>query len=221
MEKQAGVYEIEIAGYKYYGSSIDIYARKRNHIAKLRSGKHRNQRLQRCFDKYGEDAIAFKTLVLCDKESVLDEEQKYLDKNIGKDNCLNFCKSASAPMAGIKFSDNHKKKMSDAQVRNKYIFYYECGKVESFDSLKLAGNRFDVKAAIVSKWFKRKDLGRKHGILRSSRIIKAEKIGDENIILLPWQYKQEPWIVAGATSRNNYYKEKRNEIKTHNRQSVS
>jgi hypothetical protein len=32
MEKVAGVYEIEIAGYKYYGSSINIYARKQNSI---------------------------------------------------------------------------------------------------------------------------------------------------------------------------------------------
>jgi group I intron endonuclease len=221
MEKRAGVYEIEIVGYKYYGSSINIYARKQNHIAKLRSGKHRNQRLQRCFDKYGEDAIAFKILVICDEESVLDEEQKYLDENIGNNNCLNFCKNASAPMAGIKFSDEHKKKMSESQVRNKYIFYYDCGKIESFDSLKLAGDKFGVRSSIVSRWFKRKDLGRNHGILQSSNIIKAEKIGDEHIILLPWQYKQEPWQVAGATSKTKYYKEKRNEIKTRNWQIVS
>lgn len=209
MGKRSGVYEIEIAGNKYYGSSINICARKQNHIAKLRSGKHRNQRLQRCFDKYGEDAIAFKILVICDEESVLDEEQKYLNENIGNNNCLNFCKSASAPMTGIKFSDNHKKKMSKSQVRNKYIFYYDCGKIESFDSLKLAGDRFGVKRAIVSKWFKRKNLGRNNGILQSSNIIKAEKIGDEHIILLPWQYKQEPWQVAGATSKTQYYREKK------------
>jgi group I intron endonuclease len=221
MKNVSGVYEIEIAGYKYYGSSINIYARKQNHITKLRSGMHRNLRLQRCFNKYGKDAMEFKILVLCDEESVLDEEQKYLDKNIGNDNCLNFCKSASAPMAGIKFSDNHKKKMSESQIRNKYIFYYDCGKTESFDSLKLAGDRFGVKRAIVSRWFKRKNLGRNHGILQSNNIIKVEKIGDEHIILLPWQYKQEPWQIAGATSKTQYYKEKRNEIKTRDWQSVS
>lgn len=209
MKKVAGVYEIEIAGYKYYGSSINVYSRKQNHITKLRSGKHRNQRLQRCFNKYGEDAMAFKILVFCDKEFVLDEEQKYLDKNIGNDNCLNFCKNAFAPMAGIKFSDSHKKKISESQIRNKYIFYYDCGKIESFDSLKLAGNRFGVKSSIVSKWFKRKDLGRNHGILQSNNIIKAEKIGDEYIVLLPYKYKQEPWKIAGATSKTQYYREKK------------
>jgi hypothetical protein len=221
MEKQSGVYEIEIAGYKYYGSSINVYARKQNHITKLRSGKHRNQRLQRCFDKYGEDAMAFKILVFCDAESVLDEEQKYLDENIRNDNCLNFCKSASAPMAGIKFSDSHKMRMSKSQIKNKYIFYYNCGKIESFDSLKLAGDRFGVKRSIVSRWFKRKDLGRNHGILQSNNIIKAEKIGDKNIILLPWKYKQEQWQIAGAKNKTKYYKEKRNEVKTRDWQSIS
>lgn len=211
MEKIAGVYEIKIAGYKYYGSSINIHARKQNHISKLRSGKHRNQRLQRCFNKYGEDSISFKILIVCDEESVLDEEQKYLDENIGNDNCLNFCKSAAAPMAGIKFSEEHKRKMSEAQRRNSYIFYYEDGKIESFNSLKLAAKRFSVKPSIVSKWFKRKDLGRNHGTLQTSNIIKAEKTGDKNIVLLPYQYKQEPWQIAGATSRTQFYRLKRKE----------
>ena len=124
-------------------------------------------------------------------------------------------------MAGIKFSDNHKKKMSESQIRNKYIFYYNCGKVESFDSLKLAGDRFGVKRSIVSRWFKRKDLGRNHGILQSSNIIKAEKNGDEHIVLLPYKYKQKPWQIAGASSHSQYYREKRNETKTRNWQSVS
>ena len=221
MEKIAGVYEIEIAGYKYYGSSINVYARKKNHISKLKSGKHRNQRLQRCFDKYGEDAMAFKILVLCDEESVLDEEQKYLDENIGNDNCLNFCKNASAPMAGIKFSDNHKRKISESQIRNKYVFYYKCGKIESFNSLKLAGNKFGVKSSLVSRWFKRKNLGRVHGIFQYNGVVKAEKIGDNNIVLLPFEYKKEPWEIFGATSKTQYYREKRNEIKTSNWQSVS
>lgn len=112
-------------------------------------------------------------------------------------------------MAGLKFSDEHKKRMSDSQARNKYIFYYACGKVELFDSLKLTGDKFGVKRSVVSKWFKRKDLGRNHGIMQTSGIIKAEKLGDENVTLLPYQYKQESWVLAEATSKSKYYKDKR------------
>ena len=221
MEKLSGVYRIQIAGSVYYGSSLDIYSRKRNHLCKLRAGNHRNKRLQRCFDKYGESALSFNIVIVCDKDSVLDEEQKYLDENIGNDNCLNFCRSASAPMSGIKFSNEHKKNMSDSQIRNKYVFHYGCGKTESFDSLKLAGDRFGVTRAIVSRWFKRKNLGRKHGILQVNNVVKAEKIGDKNIILMPYEYKQEPWQIAGASSKSQYYKKIKNEIKTSNWQSVS
>ena len=142
----------------------------------------------------------------------MDSEQEYLNEYASSADCVNFCKDAKAPMAGLKFSDEHKKRMSESQTRNKYTFHYTCGKVESFDSLKLAGDRFGVKRSIVSKWFKRKDLGRNHGILQTSSIIKAEKSGDECITLLPYQYKQEPWVLAGATSKTKYYKDKKESL---------
>ena len=213
--KNSGVYRITCVAnnHFYYGSSINLKSRIKNHLSKLRSGCHRNKRLQRIFDKYGECSLTFEVVKYCDPSFILDEEQEYLDKNISNENCVNFCKSAKSPMAGIKFSSEHKKKMSESQTRNKYTFYYECGKIELFDSLKLAGDRFGVKRAIVSKWFKRKNLGRSHGILRTSNIIKAEKSGDENIVLLPWDYKKEPWILAGATSKSDYYRFKRKSMK--------
>ena len=89
------------------------------------------------------------------------------------------------------------------------MFYYACGKVESFNSLKLAGESFGVKSSIVSKWFKRKDLGRNHGTLQTFKIIKAEKSGEKNVILLPYKYKKESWILAGASSKSDYYRKKR------------
>jgi hypothetical protein len=116
-------------------------------------------------------------------------------------------------MAGLKFSEDHKRKMAESQYRNKYIFTYSDGKIEEFNSLTCVSKRFGVKNAIVSKWFKRKDLGRNHGILQSNNIIKAEKIGDKNIILLPWKYKQEQWQIAGAKNKTKYYKEKRKLMK--------
>lgn len=213
--KNSGIYRITCVAndHFYYGSSINLKSRIKNHLSKLRAKCHRNKRLQRIFDKYGEVSLTFEVVKYCEPSFILNEEQEYLDKNISNENCVNFCKSANAPMAGLKFSNEHKKRMSESQVRNKYIFHYACGKVESFNSLKLAGDRFGVKRAIVSKWFKRKDLGRSHGILQASNIIKAEKFGDKNIKLLPYQYKQEPWVLAGATSKTAYYKTKRKSIK--------
>jgi len=213
--KNSGIYRITCVAnnHFYYGSSINLKSRIKNHLGKLRSGCHRNKRLQRIFDKYGESSLTFEVVKYCDPSFILDEEQGYLDENISNENCVNFCKSAKSPMAGMKFSDEHRRKISQSQVRNKYTFYYECGNLESFDSLKLAGDRFGVRPAIISKWFKRKNLGRNHGILKKSKIIKAEKSGDENITLLPYPYKQEPWVLAGAISKSSYYKNKQKSMK--------
>ena len=213
--RNSGIYRITCVAnnHFYYGSSINLKSRIKNHLSKLRAKCHRNKRLQRIFDKYGESSLTFEVIKYCDPSFILDEEQGYLDENISNENCVNFCKSAKAPMAGLRFSDKHKKKMSESQVRNKYTFHYGCGKIESFDSLKATGDRFGVKRAIVSKWFKRKNLGRSHGILRISNIIKAEKSGDEDIVLLPWDYKKEPWMLSGATSRTDYYRSKSKSMK--------
>jgi group I intron endonuclease len=210
----SGIYRISCVAndHFYYGSSINLKARIKNHLSKLRSGRHRNKRLQRVFEKYGEASLTFKVVKYCDPGFVLDVEQDYLDEHASSDNCMNFCKSAKAPMAGVKFSSEHKRRISEAQSRNKYTFHYGSGEVESFDSLRQAGARFGVKPAIVSKWFKRKDLGRKHGIMRLLGVVRAEKSGDESIILLPRE-KKEAWMTAGASSRTEYYRMKRKSMK--------
>lgn len=213
--RNSGIYRITCIAnnHFYYGSSINLKSRIKNHLSKLRAKCHRNKRLQRIFDKYGESSLTFEVVKYCDPSFILDEEQEYLDEYISNENCVNFCKSAKSPMAGVKFSVTHKKKISESQARNKYTFYYECGKIELFDSLKIAGDRFGVKSNIVSRWFKRKNLGRSHGILRTSNIIKAEKSGDQDIVLLPWDYKKESWMLAGATSKTGYYRSKRKSMK--------
>jgi len=211
----SGVYKITCSanGHYYYGSSVNLQSRFKNHISKLRSQKHRNHRLQRIFNKYGEDSLVFEVVKYCAPEETISCEQKYLDAHTSHENCINFCKSASAPMAGLKFSEEHKKKMAESQFRNKYTFTYRDGRVEEFNSLKEAAKRFNFKNSIISKWFKRKNLGRSHGTLNMLGVIRAEKTGDENVVLLPYDYKEEPWILAGAFSRTQYYKEKRKSMK--------
>jgi predicted GIY-YIG superfamily endonuclease len=207
----SGVYKITciINGNYYYGSSVNLKSRFINHINKLRSQKHRNHRLQRTFNKHGEDSITFEVVEYCDSHLTTVCEQKYLNIHINHKNCMNFCKSASAPMAGLKFSEDHKRKMAESQFRNKYIFTYQDGIIEEFNSLSEASKRFEVRNSIISRWFKRKNLGRNHGTLNKFGIIKAEKTGDENVVLQPYPYKLEPWILAGSYSRSQYYKEKR------------
>lgn len=211
----AGVYRITCKsnGHYYFGSSIKIESRFKNHISKLKDKSHRNHRLQRIYNKYGIDSLIFEVVQYCSPEETLIVEQKFLDKYAHDENCMNFCKDAKAPMKGLKFSEDHKRKMSECQIRNKYIFTFSDGEKKSFNSLKEVGNFFNIKRnSIVSRWFKRKDLGRKNGLLFKNNIVKAEKTGDENITLNPYQYKQEPWILNNYTSKSKYYKDLRKNL---------
>lgn len=210
MEKRSGIYRIDIGGNFYYGSSVNLDARIKNHISKLRAGKHRNARLQRCFNKYGESDLLFTIVEMCRKEDTLLLEQKYLSEGVGKSNCLNFCKDAFAPMKGISFSIEHKKKISLSQAKNKYTFYFNEGKTANFSSLREIAEYFNVIPALVSKWFKRKNLGRKNGVLFMSGVIKVSIEGSVTKELLPFPYKEEPWVLAKATSKSQYYRGKRN-----------
>lgn len=205
--------ECERNGAYYIGSSVNLRSRISNHKNKLATGKHRNKRLQRISDKYGVESLNFRILEYCDSNDTLNLEQRYLDIHIGCDNCINFCKSAQAPMLGQKFSQEHARKIAEAQQRNNYEFHFQDGSIQSFNSLRLAAFHFNVKPSIVSQWFKRKNLGRKHGILCKSGVIMAKKDGDESLTLLPYEYKIEPWQIAGASSKSKYYKTLRKQLK--------
>jgi predicted GIY-YIG superfamily endonuclease len=206
-----GVYKITCKsnGHYYYGSSVNMEARFRNHLSKLHTKKHRNHRLQRLFEKYGEDSLIFETVEVCERNMTTEVEQKYLDVHVSDPLCINFSRDATAPMRGLKFSETHARRISEAQSVNKYIFTFECGKVEEYTSLRHAAKRFNVRPASVSEWFKRPNLGRKHGTMVGLGIIKAEKIGAEPVTLLPFPYREQPWVLAGATSRGEYYRQKR------------
>jgi hypothetical protein len=168
--------------------------------------------LQRIVNKYGIGSLIFEIVKKCDKEDTLIWEQYFLNNHSYDSNCINFCKDAKAPMKGLKFSEEHKKKISESQIRNKYIFTFSSGENKIFNSLKESATFFKVKNSIVSRWFKRKNLGRKHGLLFQNNVVKAQKIGDENIVLNPYEYKKEAWILNKFTSRTQYYRDKRKQL---------
>lgn len=74
-----GIYSIW-GGNKYYiGSAKDIGRRWNEHLYSLRNKKHRNQKLQNFYNKYGEKSLAICIIEECDYTSLLDREQYYLD----------------------------------------------------------------------------------------------------------------------------------------------
>jgi len=78
---KSGVYKIlnEITKKFYIGSSKDIEQRFVDHKRDLRKGGHHNIKLQRSWNKHGENAFSFHIIEECVPEKCLEKEQEYID----------------------------------------------------------------------------------------------------------------------------------------------
>ena len=79
-----GIYEIlnKKTNKKYIGSTSESFKKRFNlHKYHLRNNKHKNSHLQYSWNKYGEGEFDFNIIEVCiNKESVLDREQYYIDR---------------------------------------------------------------------------------------------------------------------------------------------
>lgn len=77
-EKICGIYCIEnlVNGKKYIGQSINIKSRFRGHKSELKRKIHKNEHLQKSWNKYGEINFKFNIVEICD-EFLLDKKEKY------------------------------------------------------------------------------------------------------------------------------------------------
>lgn len=118
MKNNCGVYQItnKLTGDFYIGSSSNIQKRIWIHRSDLMKNKHTNRHLQRAWNKYGEDAFIFETILLCDVENKLYYEQVLLDN---MKPVYNIAKNAAAPMQGLTASEETRRKLSRALMGNK------------------------------------------------------------------------------------------------------
>jgi group I intron endonuclease len=77
----AGVYEIQHveSGRRYVGSAQNLQRRFAEHRYSLRRNRHRNKALQNGWNKYGEPAFAFRTILICRSEDAIFYEQLVID----------------------------------------------------------------------------------------------------------------------------------------------
>jgi group I intron endonuclease len=94
----------------YIGSAVKLSERKNTHLWLLRKNKHHSKKLQRHYNKYGENDLVFSVLIECDKLKLIRKEQCYM--NIYKP-YFNCCE-VSGSRLGYKESEEVKKKLSDA-----------------------------------------------------------------------------------------------------------
>lgn len=115
----SGIYAIihRDSGRWYAGQSINIKSRWQGHRQALRKGKHSNARLQRAWNKYGEDAFDFVVLILAPVHLLNDLEQAYLDDP--ETSAFNIAKCAEASARGLIFTPETRAKMSAAKKGRK------------------------------------------------------------------------------------------------------
>ena len=80
-----GIYSITNAanGKAYYGKSVNMPRRWREHLNRLRRGVHPNQHLQNAFIKYGEENFEFSVVEYCPEAELATREAVWLTKQPG------------------------------------------------------------------------------------------------------------------------------------------
>lgn len=140
----SGIYYIKniLNNKVYVGSSVDIYARWRCHKYMLKNNKHTSKHLQHSWNKYGEKSFEFIVIEFCDVNLLIENEQKHIDnlKSYNDEFGYNLNRYAGTTLGykhteaskrliseagkrrkGIKFSEEHKKKISEVQQGKSYI----------------------------------------------------------------------------------------------------
>lgn len=132
--KISGVYAIvnTVNNKRYVGSSKSVDSRFNEHRRKLRRGDHTNKKLQRAWNKYGEDKFEFVVIEECCIDNLLTREQAYIDEcseyNVRKNAWANYGlvpteetrRRMSVAGKGRKFSEEHKAKIG-AQSRGRKL----------------------------------------------------------------------------------------------------
>lgn len=120
MRYQTGVYRIRniLDNCVYIGGAyISFLNRKADHFGSLRRGEHKNERLQRAWNKYGEENFVFEVIGEYPKHLVETVEQTLLEWlwTQPKEMRYNMCPTVGSRL-GAKLTEEQKKKMSGKKL---------------------------------------------------------------------------------------------------------
>lgn len=117
MKNRSGIYEIlnTVNGKRYVGQTSNLSKRWGEHRSALKRGRHENSRLQRSWDKYGENAFEFVVLIYCSIEDLTHQEQYFFDVARPEYNLA----PAAGTCLGVKHSDKARANMSAAHIGKK------------------------------------------------------------------------------------------------------
>lgn len=114
---ESGIYKItnEANGKFYIGSATSLVKRRRSHLSSLKYGRHKNEKLQRSYEKHGKDVFKFETVLYCDAKDLIMYEQIVIDAFDPVSNGYNI-KPVAGSTVGYKHSEEAKAKMKASWV---------------------------------------------------------------------------------------------------------
>lgn len=121
-----GIYKITniVNGKVYIGGTEDFKRRFKHHIVSLNGQFHRNEHLQRAWNKYGKDSFKFEPIYCCNKQDLDSSEIFFIntfnamDRNYGYNMKLggSSTRGINHPSYGVKVPEERKQKIRDARA---------------------------------------------------------------------------------------------------------
>jgi len=101
-----GIYKIECLGNGkvYIGLSINIEKRWTRHKRELKSNQHKNEYIQRAWNKYGQETFTFEILEECKKDELSKREIELIEKYNSYHNGFNMTLGGEGGLSGYKRS---------------------------------------------------------------------------------------------------------------------
>lgn len=196
----------------YIGSAIDFVNRKSKHLRQLNSNKHCNIKLQRFYNKYGNESLVFSIVEYCEKENLLEREQFYINNLNCVTNGFNILSTAGSWL-NHSHTEKSKKKLSATKkgIQTKGML----GKVHSEKTKELIAKKAlgrkqsedTIKKRISKNTGKKRPLSaiyitrKKREILNREQVLKIRELLNQKIN--QYEIAKQFGVCQGVISRIN------------------
>ena len=142
LKNKSGIYQIRnlINNKIYVGSAVNLKKRFNTHLYQLKTNIHENYKLQRDFDKYGEQNFIFEVIEFCKPDVRYEIEQYWLDKFYGKEFCYNKNPIANKPPTNYGSENPRAKTIICLDDKNIFYTIDNCVKYYHMDRSSLNKN---------------------------------------------------------------------------------
>jgi len=213
---KTGIYQIRnvIDNKIYVGSSVNLRVRECEHFRSLKKGKHHSSKLQNAYHKYGKSSFVFEILEQCDRDALIETEQRYIDQ---LNPHYNIRKTASFHILNWRPTAELRSRMSEARKGKSYhtteqinaIKRAHTGKVVSIDTrMKRARAVLQVDVTngqIIAEYYSAQEAFRQTGINNIGSVLRGfqKKAGGYG-----WKYIDETALDLENLSKREFIKQK-------------